>query len=111
MPDVYNAADVLLFPSRQETFGLVALEAAACGLPLVLRDLPDFHEIFGEAFLSGSDPDSFSARIRALLADPVRAAGMRRLSLAQADRYSSRAVAERLVGEYRALYARSRRPA
>jgi 1,2-diacylglycerol-3-alpha-glucose alpha-1,2-galactosyltransferase len=108
MPEVYNAADVLLFPSRQETFGLVALEAAACGLPLVLRDLPHFHEVFDEAFLSGTGPDSFSARIRDLLRDPAGTARMRGLSLALADRYSSRAVAERLVSEYQALYAKAR---
>lgn len=36
----YRAADVLLAPSRSETFGLVALEAQACGTPVVAADVP-----------------------------------------------------------------------
>ena len=42
----YHAADVFLFPSRQENFGQVVVEAAAAGLPLVLSDLPVFNANF-----------------------------------------------------------------
>ena len=35
LPAYYRAADVCLVPSRSESFGLVALEAAACGTPVV----------------------------------------------------------------------------
>lgn len=42
----YQAADVFWLPSEQETFGLVVVEAAAAGLPVVLRDIPDYTETF-----------------------------------------------------------------
>ena len=39
LPTYYRAADVCLVPSRSESFGLVALEAAACGTPVVATDV------------------------------------------------------------------------
>ena len=49
VPDIteaYNGADVFFMPSHAETFGLVVLEALACGLPVVARNIPEFREIF-----------------------------------------------------------------
>jgi 1,2-diacylglycerol-3-alpha-glucose alpha-1,2-galactosyltransferase len=57
MPRYYAAADCLFFPSRQETFGLAIIEAAAAGLPLVLRDLPNYRALFGDSYLAGQDGD------------------------------------------------------
>lgn len=42
----YQAADVFWLPSEQETFGLVVVEGAAAGLPVLLRDIPDYDETF-----------------------------------------------------------------
>lgn len=55
MPRYYAAADCLFFPSIQETFGLAIIEAAAAGLPLVLRDLPNYGLLFGDAYHAGDD--------------------------------------------------------
>ncbi|MFI9388591.1 glycosyltransferase family 4 protein [Kutzneria sp. NPDC052558] len=46
IPTYHRAADIFLFPSRQETFGLAPVEAALSGLPLVLSNLPVFSEVF-----------------------------------------------------------------
>ncbi len=46
MPALFRAADVMAMPSTREGFGLVALEAMASGCPVVLSDLPVFHEHF-----------------------------------------------------------------
>ncbi len=51
VPDIteaYSGADVFFMPSYAETFGLVVLEALACGLPVVARDIPEFREIFDD---------------------------------------------------------------
>jgi 1,2-diacylglycerol-3-alpha-glucose alpha-1,2-galactosyltransferase len=68
MPRHFAAADCLLFPSSQETFGLAIIEAAAAGLPLLLRDLPTYRPLFGEAFLAGDDV-TFVELVRALRDD------------------------------------------
>jgi glycosyltransferase involved in cell wall biosynthesis len=48
MPYLYRACDALVTPSTREGFGLVALEAAASGIPNVLSDLPVFAEHFSD---------------------------------------------------------------
>ncbi len=48
---LYNAADLLVFPSFYEGFGLPPLEAMACGLPAVVSDIPVFREILRDAAL------------------------------------------------------------
>lgn len=45
MPGVYSAADILLFPSVREGFGLAAAEAMACGLPVVATDCSSLPEL------------------------------------------------------------------
>lgn len=48
MPSMYNKMDVLIAPSRREAFSCVALEARACGVPVVAPNLGGFSESVGE---------------------------------------------------------------
>jgi glycosyltransferase involved in cell wall biosynthesis len=65
MADLYRLADVLLFPSRREGFGIPALEAGLARLPIFAADIPSLHESTGAP--SGS---SSSGRSLAHLFDP-----------------------------------------
>jgi glycosyltransferase-like protein len=56
MPALYRLADALVFPSVKEGFGLVALEAIACGTPVVTSRVPPFTEHFGEDDVVWCDP-------------------------------------------------------
>ena len=71
----YRAADVVLVPSRSESFGLVALEAAACGTPVVataVGGLQTLVEHGRSGFLvEGRDPAEWAATTDRVLADPV----------------------------------------
>ncbi len=72
MPEVeraYNGADLFFFPSYNESLGLVILEAAAVGLPLVVRDLPVYNGWLpeGEAVRKGRSPEEFAEAITELL--------------------------------------------
>ncbi len=109
MPAVYNAADCLLFPSYHETFGLVVAEAAACGLPLVLRDLPHYREVFGQGYLAAGTAGELAACVRRVFTEPGLAAALGSSALALAGRCSERRAEEALLGAYRELDLRRRR--
>lgn len=55
---LYNAADLLLYPSFYEGFGYAPLEAAKVGLPVVVSDIPVFQEVLGDypVYVNPSDP-------------------------------------------------------
>jgi D-inositol-3-phosphate glycosyltransferase len=101
----YRAADVVLVPSRAESFGLVALEAAACGRPVVaaavggLRTIVD-HLRTGH-LVEGRRPEDFAACVATVLGDATLAAEMGAAAHRHARRFTWSTTAARL----RRLYA------
>src|ERR1022692_3992789 len=73
----YRAADVCLVPSRSESFGLVALEAAACGTPVVASDVGGLRSLIDHGrtgyLVEEPTPESFAAWVRQILAEPLLA--------------------------------------
>ena len=78
---LYNAADVFVFPSRTDTFGLVLLEAMACGCPVAAYPVTGPVDVIGDAPAGALDEDLRTAALRAL-------AIPRELARAHAERYS-----------------------
>ncbi len=102
--DYYQLADVFLLPSEQETFGLAVVEAASAGLPVILRDIPDYNQTFRDD-ATVADDKTFNQAIRRLRDDRQYRLRMRKKSLKLASRYDSRDGVKRLVALYRALAA------
>lgn len=110
LADYYRAADVCLVPSRTESFGLVALEAAACGTPVVaaavggLRSLvDDGHTGF---LVEGRDPSDYALPVEMLLRETDIAAEMGISAAARSRRYSWSITAARLRRLYGDIAAR-----
>jgi D-inositol-3-phosphate glycosyltransferase len=74
----YRAADVVVVPSRSESFGLVALEASACGVPVVAAAVGGLRTLVQHGrtgvLVEGRDPAHFADAIARVLANPAWAA-------------------------------------
>ncbi len=98
----YRAADVCLVPSRSESFGLVALEAGACGTPVVAAAVGGLRTLVDDGrtgfLVEGRDPVAFAACVQRVLAGAALAARMSELAAARARHYSWATAAGRLRG-------------
>jgi glycosyltransferase involved in cell wall biosynthesis len=95
----YSAADVFFMPSYAETFGLVILEALSCGLPVIARDIPEFHEIFGDTILYFRSREEAAS----LIADQALLSSTASGSRASTEHFEIRDIAERHLALYREL--------
>jgi D-inositol-3-phosphate glycosyltransferase len=107
MPDLYRAADVLVVPSRSETFGLVAAEAQACALPVVAARVGGLPYAVDDGrtgiLVDGHDPADWADAIDAILSSEPLAASMRRAAVDFAERFSWPATADRLLELYEGI--------
>ena len=107
----YRAADVVVVPSRSESFGLVALEAAACGIPVVasavggLLSLVD-HERTG-LLVDQRTPDAFATALDRIIGDPEWAQSMSRAAAERARSHTWGFAAARARRLYLDLGARA----
>ncbi len=99
-PALYRLADVFVFPSRYEGFGLMALEAMASGTPVVTSDAIVFEEVLEDAaFIVNNAREMAGAIIALLIQKPLRDT-MINQGLALASNYSWRKTAEETLEVY-----------
>ena len=105
----YRAADIVLVPSRSESFGLVALEAASCGVPVVASAVGGLLSLVDDGetgyLIDGRNPDNYADAMRRILDDSELAASMGKAGVERAKDYTWRAAAERLRDVYAELGA------
>ena len=109
LADLLAAADLVLVPSRSETFGLIAIEAAASGTPVVGSRAGGLVESIADSvsgvLIDSRDPAVWGGVIRSLLSDPERLAALSRSARDHAEGYTWGATAAALLGVYSAVQA------
>ncbi len=105
LADLYRAADIVAVPSHNESFGLVAMEAQACGTPVVaaavgglITAVRDQHS---GVLVDGHDAGDWARVLRDLLAQPGRRAMLSRGAVEHAQQYSWSRTASGLLAVYR----------
>jgi phosphatidylinositol alpha-mannosyltransferase len=105
MPRAYRSADVFVAPSTgQESFGIVHLEAMACGVPIVASDIEGYRELLdagGEALLfPNRDADALADAVVRVLTDQRLSRSMAALGRAKAERHAWSGIARQIEDFY-----------
>jgi D-inositol-3-phosphate glycosyltransferase len=113
LADVYRAADIVAVPSYNESFGLVALEAQACGTPVVAAGVGGLVTAVRDGtsgvLVDGHAPEQWASTIGDLLADPERRARLGTGASAHAAQFSWNQTAACLLAVYREAVVAHRR--
>lgn len=102
LPALYSAADLFALPSFYEGFGLPALEAMACGTPVVVSDVSSLPEVVGDAglYVQPRDADALAEAMVRLVEDAEFRGELARAGQAQAAKFTWEKAAQELVGVY-----------
>lgn len=104
LPCYYSAADIVVVPSHYESFGMVALEAMACGTPVIASDVGGLSFIVKNdetgLLVPYNDPAALAEKIHYLLSDPARRDLMGIAAEQAARRYSWQSITDEVVELY-----------
>ena len=109
LPYFYSAATACLMPSYSESFGLVALEAQACGCPVIASNVAGLASVVRDGvsgfLVDGDEPDRYAQALGRLLDDRALAAEMGRKGILLAQRFTWQRTADRLLAAFARLGA------
>jgi glycosyltransferase involved in cell wall biosynthesis len=107
LPSYFKSADICVFPSRQEGFGIVILEAMASGIPVIASNIPSFQEIISNGrdgrLFKPEDADALSKEVVALYQDPHLRKELSRNAFEKVARYSWENIADKYISLYKCL--------
>lgn len=109
----YRAADLVVVPSHSESFGLVAIEAQACGTPVVAADVGGLPTAVGDAgvLVAGHAVPDWTDAVQGLLDDPAQRETLSRKAIHHSAQFGWEATTDRLVAVYRqAIHDRTHSP-
>jgi 1,2-diacylglycerol-3-alpha-glucose alpha-1,2-galactosyltransferase len=109
MPYLYASADLFVFPSYQENCPMAPLEAAAAGLPVVFRDLPEYRLLYENPWLSAKNTKEFIQTILRLKSDVKYYQEIKVLSEQLLSQFDKDQVRKKLIGIYTELYSHTSR--
>jgi D-inositol-3-phosphate glycosyltransferase len=109
LPYYYNAAQVVVVPSRYESFGMVALEAMACGTPVIASNVGGLATLVRDGrtgfLVRDGDPEALAGRLLPLMQDPALRRALGQHGVATAEAYAWPVIADRVEALYERVLA------
>lgn len=105
LPGLYGNAELYVYPSLYEGFGLPVLEAMACGAPVITSNVSSLPEVAGEAAIQVNprNASELAEAIQTLLESPSKRSAMRQAGLARAQSFSWERCAQETLSVYRGV--------
>ena len=103
MPLIYAAADLMLFPSYQENCPLAPIEAAACGMPVIYRDIEEYKTLYRNPYLKAGSTEEFIAMTRKMIEDKQYYDYGLQLSDQLITQFDKDLIREKLINVYKSL--------
>lgn len=107
LPYYYSAAEVVVMPSHYESFGMVALEAMACGTPVIASRVGGLAYLVREGetgfFVPAQDPEALAEKLRLMFVDHEMRARMGTQAVAYAQSFHWEAIADQIAAVYRQM--------
>ena len=107
----YRAADIVIVPSRSESFGLVALEAAACGVPVIASSVGGLQNLVEDGktglLVKGWNPAEYAKAVDYLLSNPFKSTEIAMNAVDKAQTYTWGQTAGRLHEIYQSVLSKT----
>lgn len=100
MPSLYAAGDLMLFPSYQENCPLAPIEAAASGMPVIYRNIPEYKLLYVHEYLNANNNDEFVNLVNLLMTDEYEYKSGINISLKIISQFEKDNIREQLITVY-----------
>ena len=103
MPLIYAAADLMLFPSYQENCPLAPMEAAACGMPVIYRDIEEYRSLYENPYIKAGNTKEFIALTKRMIGDRQYYDEGLKISEQLLTQFDKEVIREKLISVYKSL--------
>jgi 1,2-diacylglycerol-3-alpha-glucose alpha-1,2-galactosyltransferase len=103
MPLIYAAADLMIFPSYQENCPLAPIEAAACGMPVIYRDIEEYKSLYKNPYIKAGTTEEFISLTKRMIGDKQFYNDGLKISEQLLIQFDKDIIREKLIGVYESL--------
>jgi 1,2-diacylglycerol-3-alpha-glucose alpha-1,2-galactosyltransferase len=103
MPLIYAAADLMLFPSYQENCPLAPIEAAACGMPVIYRDIEEYRLLYKNPYIKAGSTEEFITLTKRMIEDRQFYNEGLKISEQLLVQFDKEIIREKLISVYKSL--------
>jgi 1,2-diacylglycerol-3-alpha-glucose alpha-1,2-galactosyltransferase len=103
MPLIYAAADLMIFPSYQENCPLAPIEAAACGMPVIYRDIEEYKLLYKYPYIKAGSTGEFISLTKRMIEDREFYNEGLRISEQLLIQFEKEIIRQKLISVYKSL--------